>query len=170
MRAWLMESYEGVEKLRLSEIRDPQPGAGQVSLKTRFAGLNPADAFLAQGMYPAKPPLPHVLGRDGVGEVIDVGPETDKHSLGETIGILRGSMGAETWGTLAEKVVVPVANTVPIPKEWSPEEMGGAPLVFLTAWQALTQWSEPPAPPPRRFRAARNRYVRRGWYSICAAW
>ncbi len=26
--------------------------------------------------------------------------------------------------------------------------MAGAPLVFLTAWQALTQWSDPPAPPP----------------------
>jgi NADPH2:quinone reductase len=26
--------------------------------------------------------------------------------------------------------------------------MAGAPLVFLTAWQALTQWRHPPAPPP----------------------
>jgi NADPH2:quinone reductase len=26
--------------------------------------------------------------------------------------------------------------------------MAGAPLVFLTAWQALTQWSDPPSPPP----------------------
>jgi NADPH2:quinone reductase len=35
-----------------------------------------------------------------------------------------------------------------IPDGWSIEEMAGAPLVFLTAWQALTQWSDPPAPPP----------------------
>jgi NADPH2:quinone reductase len=54
----------------------------------------------------------------------------------------------EAWGTLAEQVVVPAAELHPIPAGWSLEEMAGAPLVFLTAWQALTQWSEPPAPPP----------------------
>src|ERR1035437_7917946 len=67
MRAWLMDSYEGVEKQRLGEVPDPQPGPGQVLLRIKFAALNPADAFLAQAMYPAKPSLPHILGRDGVG-------------------------------------------------------------------------------------------------------
>ena len=55
--------------------------------------------------------------------------------------------GVEAWGTLAEQVVVPADSLVPIPPGWSAEEMAGAPLVFLTAWQALTQWNEPPAPP-----------------------
>jgi NADPH:quinone reductase len=58
MRAWLMDSYEGVERLRLGEVVDPQPGPEQVLLRVRFAALNPADAFLAQAMYPARPPLP----------------------------------------------------------------------------------------------------------------
>jgi hypothetical protein len=66
MRAWLMDSYKGVEQLRLGEVPDPQPGPGQVLLQLKFAALNPADAFLAQRMYPAKPPLPHILGRAGV--------------------------------------------------------------------------------------------------------
>jgi NADPH2:quinone reductase len=35
-----------------------------------------------------------------------------------------------------------------IPEGWTVEEMAGAPLAFLTAWQALTQWSDPPAPAP----------------------
>jgi NADPH:quinone reductase-like Zn-dependent oxidoreductase len=73
MHAWLMDSYEGVEKLRLGEVPDPQPGPGRVWLRIKFAALNPADAFLAQAMYPAKPSLPHILGRDGVGEVVAVG-------------------------------------------------------------------------------------------------
>jgi NADPH2:quinone reductase len=46
MRAWLMDSYDGVAHLRLGEVADPQPGPAQVSLKVRFAALNPADAFL----------------------------------------------------------------------------------------------------------------------------
>ncbi len=142
-----MDSYEGVEKLRLGEVPDPHPGPGQALLRMKFAALNPADAFLAQAMYPAKPPLPHILGRDGVGDVLAVGPGVGNVKVGDTVGILRCDAGVEGWGTLAEKTVVRAASLAPVPRGWSLEEMAGAPLVFLTAWQALTQWSDPPAPP-----------------------
>lgn len=148
MRAWLMDSYDGVGKLRLAEAPDPVPGPGEVALRMRFAALNPADAFLAKAMYPAKPPLPHVLGRDGVGDVLSVGAGVEHVSVGQTVGILRCHAGVDTWGTLAEKTNVPAASVAPVPAGWSVEEMAGAPLVFLTAWQALTQWSDPPAPLP----------------------
>jgi NADPH2:quinone reductase len=147
MRAWLMDSYDGVEHLRFGEVSDPKPGPAQVLLKVRFAALNPADAFLAQGMYPARPPLPHVLGRDGVGDVQAVGTGVNNVRVGETYGILRCDVGVDVWGTLAEMVRVPVASLAAVPLSWSLEEMAGAPLVSLTAWQALTQWSDPPAPP-----------------------
>ena len=148
MRAWLMDSYKGVDRLRLGEMADPQPGQAQVLLRVKFAALNPADAFLAQAMYPARPSLPHILGRDGVGDVVAVGPGVEHVRTGETVGILRCNAGVEAWGTLAEKVVVPTDSVVRVPHGWSFEEMAGAPLVFLTAWQALTQWNEPPAPLP----------------------
>jgi NADPH2:quinone reductase len=112
-----------------------------------YAGLNPADAFLALAQYPAKPPLPHVLGRDGVGEVIAVGEGVQNVKRGDLVGILRGDTGVEVWGTLAEKTAIDASHLVPIPQGWSLEEMAGAPLVFLTAYQALTQWSDPEAPP-----------------------
>lgn len=147
MRAWLMQSYEGVDKLELKEAADPQPGPGEALLRTRFAALNPADAFLARAMYPANPPLPHVLGRDGVGEVLAVGAGVGNVRVGDIAGVLRCDVGVATWGTLAEKTVAPAASLAPVPAGWSLEEMAGAPLAFLTAWQALTQWSDPPAPP-----------------------
>ena len=147
MRAWLMDSYAGVEKLRFAEVEDPQPGPGQVLLRVRFAALNPADAFLAQGMYPAKPAFPHILGRDGVGEVLAVGPGVSNVRVGDTVGVMRCDAGVSIWGTLAEKAVVPAASVAPVPPGWTLEEMAGAALVFLTAWQALTQWSNPPVPP-----------------------
>lgn len=148
MRAWLMDGYDGVEKLRLGEVPEPQPGRGEVLLRVRFAALNPADAFLAQGMYPAKPPLPHILGRDAVGEVVAVGLGVDHPKVGELAGILRCDVGVSAPGTLAEMVVAPAASLAPVPAGWSAEELACAPLVFLTAWQALTQWDDPPAPPP----------------------
>jgi NADPH2:quinone reductase len=147
MRAWLMDSYDGVESLRLGEVPDPQPGTAQVLLRMRCAALNPADAFLAQRMYPAQPALPHILGRDGVGDVVTLGAGVDHVREGETVGILRCNVGVDVWGTLAENVVVPADSVTRIPPNWSLEEMAGAPLVFLTAWQALTQWTDPPAPP-----------------------
>jgi NADPH2:quinone reductase len=64
------------------------------------------------------------------------------------VGILPCDVGVRRCGTLAERVVVPSASVVSITPHWSLEEMAAAPLVYLTAWQALTQWSEPRAPPP----------------------
>jgi NADPH:quinone reductase len=148
MRAWLMDKYEGVEALRLDEVPDPQPRPGQVVIRTIYAALNPADAFLAQQQYPAKPPLPHVLGRDGVGEVVALGAGVDNVKIGETVCILRGDAGVETWGTLAEKTAVDSEGLIPVPAGWSLEDVAGAPLVYLTAWQALAQWTDPDAPPP----------------------
>jgi NADPH:quinone reductase len=148
MRAWLMDGYGGTGKLRLGKVPDPEPGPGEALLRMRFAALNPADAFLSLGQYPAKPVLPHVLGRDGVGDVMAVGSGVSNVAPGDIVGILRCDVGVETWGTLAEKTVVPAASLAKIPAGWSLEEMSGAPLTFLTAWQALTQWSDPPAPPP----------------------
>jgi NADPH:quinone reductase len=148
MRAWFLDSYDGVEKLRLGETPDPQPGPNQVSIRLRFAALNPADAFLAQALYPAKPTFPHILGRDGVGEVVAVGAGVSNVKIGDTVGILRCDCGVDIWGTLAEKVVVSAASVAPPPPGWSLEQTAAAPLVYLTAWQALTQWSDPPAPLP----------------------
>jgi NADPH2:quinone reductase len=143
-----MDGFEGVDALRLGEVPDPRPGHGEVVLAIRTSALNPADAFLARGLYPARPSLPHILGRDGAGDVTAVGPGAGRVREGDVMGILRCRAGVETWGTFAERVAVPAESLAPVPSGWSADEMAAAPLVFLTAWQALTQWSHPPAPPP----------------------
>jgi len=73
MKAWLLDDLTGIDGLRLTEVPDPVPGAGEVILEVHFAALNPADRYLAERQYPAKPPLPHILGRDGIGSVLEVG-------------------------------------------------------------------------------------------------
>jgi len=130
MRAWLMDSYEGFEKLRLADVDDPKPGPGEVLLRVRYVGLNPADAFLARGMYPAKPTLPHILGRDAVGEVIAAAPDVSWPKLGESVGILRCEVGVNSPGALADLVVAPAASLAPIPEGWTAEGMAGAPLTL----------------------------------------
>jgi NADPH2:quinone reductase len=144
MKAWIIERFEGIDKLRFTDVSDPQPAAGEVVLRLHFAALNPADRYLAQGEYPAKPPLPHILGRDGSGEILQIGSGVQGHAVGQKRAILRGDMGVSRAGTFAELVSVPVESLIEIPDSWSEEQAGSASLVYITAYQALVQWEDLP--------------------------
>ena len=144
MKAWLIDGYEGIDKLRLAEIDDPVPNEGEAVLRVHYAALNPADYYLAEGQYPARPKFPHILGRDGIGVVESVGPGVTNLRPGDLQLILRGDTGVDLPGTFAEKVAVPVARLASLPQGWSEQQAGSASLVYLTAWQALLQFGTLP--------------------------
>jgi NADPH2:quinone reductase len=144
MKAWLLNALDGIDHLRLQEVPDPVAAAGEVMLKIHFAALNPADRYLAEGQYPARPPLPHILGRDGFGTVVSIGPGVTGIQAGDRKTILRGAVGVSRWGTFAEKAAVPVESLVDAPPDWTEPQAASAALVYLTAYQALTQWGERP--------------------------
>jgi NADPH2:quinone reductase len=144
MKAWLLDEMTGIDQLQPKEVPDPKPAAGEVVLQTRYAALNPADRYLAEGQYPARPPLPHILGRDGFGTVIEIGPGVTGMQIGDKKTVLRGEVGVSRWGMFAEKVAVPVESLVDAPAGWSEPQAAAAPLVYVTAYQALTQWGELP--------------------------
>ena len=145
MKAWIIEGFVGIEKARLVEVAEPVAAAGEVLLRVNFAALNPADRYLAQGEYPAKPPMPHILGRDGSGVIAAVGSGVQGHAVGQKRAILRGDNGVSRWGTFAERVAVPVESLIEIPDGWNEEQAGSASLVYVTAYQALTQWEDLPS-------------------------
>ena len=145
MKAWLLDDFRGIERLRLGEVPDPHPSPGEVVLQVRYAALNPADRYLAEALYPAKPKLPHILGRDGIGEVVAVGEGVSAWRVGDRALILRSEIGVARHGTLAQKVAAPADVITAMPSGWSEQEAAAAPLVYLTAWQALTQWHDLPA-------------------------
>jgi NADPH:quinone reductase-like Zn-dependent oxidoreductase len=144
MKAWLLDDYTGIAGLRWAEIPEPSPGAGEVLLAIGYAGLNPADRYLAERQYPARPTLPHILGRDGIGRVVRLGEGVSRVAVGDRRAILRGNVGGNRPGTFAEYVVVPESDLVEIPEPWSDTEGAGAVLVYLTAYQALTMWGSLP--------------------------
>ena len=144
MRAWLLQSLGGLEKLSLGDVPDPQPAAGEVIVRVLYAGLNPADRYLAEGQYPARPSLPHTLGRDGIGMIESLGPGVAEFKVGEKVSIVRSEIGVTRPGTFAERVAVPIESLVRPPAAWSDEESAGATLVYLTAYQAITQWVDLP--------------------------
>jgi NADPH2:quinone reductase len=144
MKAWLLDSLTGIDKLRLADIAAPTPAPGEVLLDVLYAALNPADRYLAESQYPARPPLPHILGRDGVGTVRS---STVPHiQPGQTCIVLRGETGVSRAGTFAQQVAVSADYLVPVPSGWTLEEASCASLVYLTACQAITQWPDLPSP------------------------
>ncbi|UMB69748.1 quinone oxidoreductase family protein [Mycobacterium paraterrae] len=142
MKAWLWDGGAGLDHLHVQQTADPVPQPGEVVLEVHYAALNPADRMLAERRYPypVDPPLPHVLGRDGVGTVIAVGDGVTDVSVGERRVILRGDTGVNRWGTFAEQVALSASTLVEIPEGWTEEQAAGATLVYLSAYHALTMW------------------------------
>lgn len=144
MKAWLLDDYTGIENLRLGEVPAPRAQPGEVVLELTYAALNPADRYLAEKQYPAKPKLPHILGRDGFGRVVEVGTGVSGIRVGDRRAVLRGDVGGDRPGTFAERVALPAHSLVEAPAGWSETEAAGATLVYLTAYQALTMWDSLP--------------------------
>ena len=140
-----MDGFKGIGGLRLGEVSDPIPQPGEVILQIHYAALNPADRYLAENLYPAKPRLPHILGRDGMGTVVEAGSKVEGIRVGDRRAIVRGEVGGNRPGTFAERVAVPAQDLVELPPGWGEPEAAGATLVYLTAYQALTMWG--PLPP-----------------------
>jgi len=144
MQAWLLKQTGGLDQLHIADIEDPIPAAGEAVLAVELAALNPADRYLAEGQYPARPKMPHILGRDGLGKIVAVGPGVTQFKPGDRAIVLRSEIGVNRPGTFAEKVAIPVESLVAIPQDWTNEQAAGAALVYLTAYQAFTQWGELP--------------------------
>lgn len=145
MKAWLLDNIgDGIEKLHIADVPDPTPGSNEVVMDVLYAALNPADRYLAENLYPAKPPLPHILGRDGMGVISALGSGVTGIKSGQKMLLLRGDVGINRAGTLAERAVIPVESLAPVPTDWSDQEAAGAATVFLTAHQSIFQWNDLP--------------------------
>ncbi|RJQ92483.1 type I polyketide synthase, partial [Amycolatopsis panacis] len=109
---------EVLEPLRADEVR----------VEVRAAGANFRDVLNLLGMYPGDAGLP---GYEAAGVVLAVGPEvTDLKPGDRVMGLVYGGFGPITF---VERPLL-----APIPEGWSFEEAASVPLVFLTAWYALT--------------------------------
>ncbi|MEV0245063.1 NADP-dependent oxidoreductase [Nocardia sp. NPDC050712] len=137
MHAITQTTFGGPEVLHHSEIDRPVPGAGEVLVRVRAAGVNPVDAATRAGHFPLFPAPPRILGWDVAGVVEALGPEVDEFEVGaEVLGLLRFPGEA---GTYAEYVAAPADQLVVKPAALPMPQAGALPLSGLTAWQALVQ-------------------------------
>lgn len=159
MRAVRIHEFGGIDKLVYEEnVPEPAVGMGEVKVRVRACALNHLDIWVRNGIPAYKTPLPHILGSDIAGEVVEVGEgvrtasvgdavvlypviscgkcrycKTGRENLCQTVQVI----GAHRAGGYAEYIVVPARNVLPKPTNLSFEEAAAFPLVFLTAWHML---------------------------------
>jgi NADPH:quinone reductase len=120
------------DALSVEEHPDPQPGAGEVLVRVRAAGLNGADMLQRRGLYPAPPGSPaEIPGLELAGEVAALGPGASRFSEGERVMGIVGGGGQAELAVVHERVLMPVPDGLGWP------EAGGVPEVFTTAHDAI---------------------------------
>lgn len=87
-----VHAYGGPEALIYEEVTMPEPGPGEVLLRQRAIGVNFIDIYQRTGLYKLAS-LPAVIGSEGAGEVIAVGPGVDRFKVGDRAAYA-GAVGA----------------------------------------------------------------------------
>lgn len=134
MKAIRVHEFGEPPVMKLEEVSDPEPGAGQVVVRMRAVGVNPVDAYVRSGQYAIKPPLPYTPGSDGAGVV---------QSVGEGVTGLEAGARVYTAGTIsgayAELALCEAAQVHALPEAVSFEQGAAVNVPYATAYRALFQ-------------------------------
>jgi NADPH2:quinone reductase len=131
MKAVVCKEFGPIETLALEDLPDPAPGAGDVLIDVKAAGVNFPDGLMVRGEYQMKPPRPFTPGNEVSGVIGAVGPGVTTHKPGDRVVALCGLNG------FAEKVVVAADRALPIPDGMDFNTAGGLMLVYGTSLHAL---------------------------------
>lgn len=132
MRAVLIRQFGDLQQLRIEDVAQPQPAAGEVLVKILAAGINPSDVKNVQGHMDGTT-LPRIPGRDFAG-VVASGPSAMQ---GREVWGTGGDIGFTRDGSHAEYMMIPAAALIDKPATLSMETAGASPLTFVTAWSAI---------------------------------
>ncbi|HZE26116.1 MAG TPA: zinc-binding dehydrogenase [Terriglobales bacterium] len=157
MKAAIFYEFGGPEVLRYEDVPDPKPRKDQVLIGVKACALNHLDLWVRKGIPGVK--LPHILGSDVAGEVVEVGEYVTGLEPGQRVLLapmyfcnrceqcVAGrqnfcreftALGNLVDGGNCERMAVPAVNVIPIPDSLGFNEAASVPLVFLTAFHMLT--------------------------------
>jgi len=158
MKAVRIHQHGGPEVLRYEDAPDPQIKANELMIRVRACALNDLDLWVRGGIPCVKVSLPHILGSDVSGEVVEAGDLCSRVSKGQRVLLSPGLscrqcapcaegrdnfcaqytlFGLGRTGGNADLVAAPEYAAIPIPDDLPFEDAAAAPLVFLTAWHML---------------------------------
>ncbi|MEM9277087.1 MAG: NAD(P)H-quinone oxidoreductase [Pseudomonadota bacterium] len=130
------------EKMRTIEIREhgtpdvlesgerslPEFNDEQILVKTTASGVNGPDIIQRKGFYPPPPDATDLLGLEVSGEVVAIGKDVKRWSVGDRICALTHG------GAYAEYVPINENHCLPIPQGVSEQDAAGIPETFFTVW------------------------------------
>lgn len=132
MRALICDAFGPIEALRVGDLPDPVPQAGEVLIDVACAGAGFADGLVVQGKHVARPSFPFVPGSELAGTVRAIGPGVGGIATGSRV------MAFVPRGAFAERVIAPADRVFPLPDAVS-FAAGAAGLVsYGTALHALS--------------------------------
>lgn len=159
MKAIRIHAHGGIDQLRYEEAPDPEViSPKDVIVKLEAAALNHIDIWVRLGATGMKIPMPHILGADGAGVVVETGSAVKTVKAGDKVCLYSftgcgecefclsdrdfmcirvRALGERLDGTYAEYVKVTPENCFPVPSYMSFEEAAAFPLVFVTVWRLL---------------------------------
>lgn len=153
-----IHKHGGPEVLVYEQAPEPRIKANQILLRVRACALNHLDLWVRRGIPGMEFPMPHILGSDIAGEVVEAGELCERVRVGERVLLSPGlscrqcpqclagrdnfcrrytMFGYGVDGGNAEYLAAPEYTAIPIPNDLTFEEAAAVPLVFLTAWHML---------------------------------
>lgn len=111
--------------LRVTDVPEPEPAAGEVRVRVAVSGVNPTDIRARRSA--AGRPLPFALiipHQDGAGVIDAVGPGVPRRRLGERVWLYNACFG-RPFGTAAEALALPSGQAQPLP-DGVPFELGAS--------------------------------------------
>lgn len=110
MRALIHDTFgDPAEVLHVADVETPEPGPGEVRVRTVLASIHNHDLWTIRGTYGFKPELPARSGTEAVGVVDAVGEGVTTLQPGQRV------VTGGTFGVWAEYFVAPAAALVPVP-------------------------------------------------------
>ncbi|MFJ7149009.1 NADP-dependent oxidoreductase [Streptomyces sp. NPDC100445] len=130
MRAVRFSRFGGPEVLEIVELPDPHPGAGEIRIRVRAAGVNAGDWKKRQGLMDQE--LPQTLGHEAAGLVDEIGEGVSGVTVGDRV------FGASPYGAAQAELAV-LSYWAPIPDSLDYVRSAAIPAAAETAARSLDQ-------------------------------
>lgn len=138
MKAIRVHQFGGPDVLKLEDVADPKPEAGQVLVRLRAIGVNPVDAYVRAGTYTVNATLPYIPGSDGAGVVEAVGDGVKNYQRGDRVYIFATTSGNRA-GAYAELALCTPSQVCPLSQSATFAQGAAVGVPYATAYRALFQ-------------------------------
>ena len=131
MKAVRCKDWGPVDRLVVEDLPDLVPGAGEVVVDVKAAGVNFPDVLTVQGKYQVRPELPFTPGNEFAGTVRAVGAGVSGFAPGQRV------IGFTRTGAFAEQALAPAEALMPIPPGMDFDTAAAITLTYGTSHHAV---------------------------------